>query len=157
MPTEIADDHAVIAPYGDDATSEQCHSEFKTDLYLERVSSCKFDTNDLVIIFAVLAYNLLRKMRLRDLMGIDAPVHHKAKRDRLKTLIQELMYMACQVASSGQQIKLRFGKHCRNSKLSVQFTEAYSIEPRAEITHFLDGTHVEYLYTQMLTKCNKSR
>jgi len=45
----------VIALYRDHATCEQFHSEFKTDLDLERLPSGKFDTNDLVIAFAVLA------------------------------------------------------------------------------------------------------
>jgi hypothetical protein len=36
--------------------------EFKTDLDLERLPSGKFDTNDLTVAFAVLAYNILRWM-----------------------------------------------------------------------------------------------
>ena len=113
---DVADDHAVIALYRDHATSEQFHSEFKTDLDLERLPSGKFDTNDLVMAFAVLAYNILRWMGLRGLMGKDAPVRHKAKRRRLKTVMQELMYMACRMVSSGRQLTLRFGKHCPGFK-----------------------------------------
>jgi hypothetical protein len=36
-----------------------CGSEFKTDLDIERLPSGKSDTNDLVLAFAVWAYNLL--------------------------------------------------------------------------------------------------
>ena len=113
---DVADDHCVIALYRDHATSEQFHSEFKTDLDLERLPSGKFDTNDLVMAFAVLAYNILRWMGLRGLMGKDAPIRHKAKRRRLKTVMQELMYMACRMLSSGRQLILRFGKHCPGFK-----------------------------------------
>ena len=38
----------VIALYCDHATHEQFHSEFKTDMDLERLPSGKFDTNYLV-------------------------------------------------------------------------------------------------------------
>jgi hypothetical protein len=85
--------------------------QFKTDLDLKCPPSGKLDTNDLVIAFAVMAYNILRWMGIRVLMGDDAPVRHKAKRRRLKTVMQELMYMACR-KQPGRQLNLRFGKHC---------------------------------------------
>ncbi len=122
LPPKQADDHSIIKLYCDHATSEQFHSEFKTDLDLERLPSGKFDTNDLVMAFAVLAYNMLRYMGLKGLMGKDAPVRHKAKRRRLKTVIQELMYMACRMVLSGRQLTLRFGKHCPGFKV---FTSVY--------------------------------
>jgi hypothetical protein len=112
----MADNAAVIALYRDHATSEQFHSEFKTDLDLERLPSGKFDTNDLVLAFAVLGYNILRWMGQRALLGPDAPVRHKAKRRRLKTVMQELMYMACRLVSSSRQLTLRFGQHCPGFK-----------------------------------------
>jgi hypothetical protein len=109
---DAADYAKVMALYQDHATSEQFHSEFKTDLDLERLPSGKFDTNDLVMAFAVLGYNLLRWMGQRVLLGPDAPVRHPAKRRRLKTVMQELMYMACRLVSSGRRLYLRFGQHC---------------------------------------------
>ena len=42
----------MIALYRDHATSEQFHSEFKTDLDIERLPSGKFATNALVMILA---------------------------------------------------------------------------------------------------------
>lgn len=118
----VADNAAVIDLYRGHATSEQFHSEFKTDLDLERLPSGKFDTNDLVLAFAVLGYNILRWMGQRALLGPDAPVRHKAKRRRLKTVMQELMYMACRLISSGRQRILRFGQHCPGFKA---FTTVY--------------------------------
>jgi hypothetical protein len=39
----------IIALYHDHATAEQFHSEFKTDLDIERLPSGKFATNDLIM------------------------------------------------------------------------------------------------------------
>jgi hypothetical protein len=112
MTAEQVSDARVIALYRDHATAEQFHSEFKTDLDLERLPSGKFDTNDLVMAFAVLAYNILRWMGLRGLHNDDSPVRHPAKRRRLRTVMQELMYVACRLVRSGRQLTLRFGRHC---------------------------------------------
>ena len=43
------------------------------------------------------------------LLGEVSPVRHPAKRRRIKTVIQELIYMACRVIRSGRRHKLRFG------------------------------------------------
>ena len=111
LPASVADNQQVIDLYCDHATSEQFHSEFKTDLDLERLPSGKFDTNNLVMAFATLGYNLLRWMGLR-LTHPDAPIRHSAKRRRLRTVIQELMTMACRLVHSSRQWFLRFGQHC---------------------------------------------
>jgi len=84
----------IIALYCDHATHEQFHSEFKTDMDLERLPSGKFDTNYLVCQLAAVAMNILRLMGQGALLGKDAPVRHAAKRRRIKTVMQELMYKA---------------------------------------------------------------
>jgi hypothetical protein len=53
----------VIKLYLDHGTSEQFHSEVKTDMDLERFPSGKFETNSLILQLAILAYNILRLMR----------------------------------------------------------------------------------------------
>jgi hypothetical protein len=106
------EDEKVIALYCDHATSEQFHSEFKTDLDIERLPSGKFATNDLVMACAVLAYNILRWIGLVGLLRDDAPIRHPAKRRRLKTVIQELMYVAARVVTSGRRLALKFSKSC---------------------------------------------
>lgn len=108
----VCPDADVISLYCDHATSEQFHSEFKTDLDIERLPSGKFATNDLVMACAVLAYNILRWIGLEGLTGEDAPIRHKAKRRRLKTVMQELMYVAARVISSGRQFALKFSNAC---------------------------------------------
>jgi|TARA_R110000823_G_scaffold268445_2_gene388317 hypothetical protein len=87
-----------MALYSDHATSEQFHSEFK----MERLPSGKFDTNNLVMAFATMGYHVLRWMGLR-LTGPDAPVRHRAKRRRLRTVMQEIMTVACRLVHSGRQ------------------------------------------------------
>ena len=84
----------VIDLYKDHATHEQFHSEFKTDMDLERLPSGKFDTNYLVCALAAVAMNILRLMGQNALIGKDAPVRHAAKRRRMKTVMQELMFKA---------------------------------------------------------------
>jgi len=84
LSSDMADDATIIKLYQDHATCEQYHSEFKTDLDLERLLSGKFDTSYLVMAFVVLGYNILRWIGLQGLMQQDSPVRHKAKRRRLK-------------------------------------------------------------------------
>nr|CRH06540.1 Transposase [Candidatus Magnetococcus massalia] len=102
----------VIALYKVHGTSEQFHSEFKTDLDLERLPSGKFATNTLVMGMAAFAYNILRWIGLLGLMGKDGPVRHPAKRRCLKTVIQELIYLAARLVRSGRRLRLRFGLNC---------------------------------------------
>ena len=80
--------------YADHGTSEQFHSEFKTDLDVERLPSGKFATNALVLGVSMLAYNVLRWIGQNGLLGRHSLKRHKAKRRRIKTVMQELMYVA---------------------------------------------------------------
>lgn len=84
----------IIDLYKDHATHEQFHSEFKTDMDLERLPSGKFDTNFLVCALAAVAMNILRLIGQNALIGKDAPLRHKAKRRRIKTVMQEIMFKA---------------------------------------------------------------
>ena len=97
----------IIELYKDHATSEQFHSEFKSDLDLERLPSGKFDTNDLV-----LTYNILRCIGLMGLTGPRSPIRHPAKRRRLRTVMQELMYLAARVIERRRRLKLQFSRYC---------------------------------------------
>ena len=84
----------IIDLYKDHATHEQFHSEFKTDMDLERLPSGKFDTNFLVCALAAVAMNILRLIGQNALIGEDAPLRHAAKRRRMKTVMQEIMFKA---------------------------------------------------------------
>jgi len=114
----------IIALYADHATSEQFHSELKTDLDVERLPSGKFATNALVVACAQLAYNLLRWIGQIGLLGRDAPPRRKAKRRRLRTVMQELMYVAARLIRTGRRLKLAFGwgaaQHCPSTDASTR-------------------------------------
>jgi len=87
-------DGQITALCRDHATSEQFHSEFKTDLDLERLPSGKFDTNTLVMVLATFVYNVLRWVGLAGLIGEHSPVRHSAKRRRVCTVTQALICLA---------------------------------------------------------------
>ena len=102
----------VIGRYAKHGTHEQFHSEIKTDLDLERLPSGKFDCNDLILHLGMLAYNCLRLIGQLGLTGELAPVRHPAKRRRIKTVLQELMYRAAQFICKARQRLLDFGRSC---------------------------------------------
>ncbi len=102
----------VIALYADHGPSEQFHSEFKTDLDIERLPSGKFATNALVLSSATLAYNILRWLGQTGLTGPGGPVRHPAKRRRIRTVMQELMYLAARFIETGRRLKLGFARRC---------------------------------------------
>jgi hypothetical protein len=110
------DAQAIIALYADHGTHEQFHAEFKTDLDLQRLPSGKFDTNYLVCQLAALAMDILRLMGQRGLLGPDAPVRHAAKRRRIKTVIQELIYRAGRLIETGRRLILGLGANDRAAK-----------------------------------------
>ena len=101
----------VIGLYRDHATSEQFHSELKTDLNLERLPSGKFATNDLVLCAGLFAYNLLRAIGQISLQKPDAPVKTKVTRRRVRTVIENLIWLASRLVQHARETKLRFGCH----------------------------------------------
>ena len=103
----------VIALYADHATHEQFHSEFKSDMDLERLPSGKFDTNYLVCALASVALNMLRLIGQSALTGADAPIRHGAKRRRIKTVIQEMMCKAARMIHHAGRWVLGLGANDR--------------------------------------------
>jgi len=116
LPAQPFDAKAIIALYADHGTHEQFHSEFKSDLDLERLPSGKFDTNYLVCQLAALAMNILRLMGQGGLHGPHAPVRHQAKRRRIKTVIQELIYRAARLIEHGRRLILGLGANDRAAR-----------------------------------------
>jgi len=109
----LADDpvETIIKQYHDHATSEQYHAEFKGDIDLERLPSGKFKTNQLILHCALLAYNNLRLIgQLANGSGL-IPLRKSAQRRRLKTVIQNLIYLASRVVRHARRLKLAFGRH----------------------------------------------
>jgi hypothetical protein len=111
--TSLNDDAAtIIRLYHDHATSEQFHSELKTDLGLERLPSGKFLTNELVLLLGMVAYNILRIIGQESLRTVDAPIRKQVKRRRVRSVMQDMVYLACRVVRHARGWKLSFGSHC---------------------------------------------
>ena len=103
----------VICFYHNHGTSEQYHSELKSDLDFERLASGKFATNSLLILLAMLAFNALRilgqsALKMKEVL----PRKFKVQRRRLRSVIQDLIYIACKRTRHSGSIFLKFGRHC---------------------------------------------
>jgi len=108
----VLPEEQVIRLYEEHATSEQFHSEIKTDLDMERLPSGNFATNALVLTCAGMVYNMLRIIGQFGLLGDRSPVRHPAKRRRIRTVLQELMTVAGRFIRTGRRLILRLGRHC---------------------------------------------
>lgn len=102
LPAELAEEL-----YHKHGTSEQYHSEFKSDLNMERLPSGKFSSNYGYMLFGMLAFNLLR-VTGKVLLETGQVIGKRGNRLRLRTVIQNIMYMAGQ-----------FIEHSRNKFLRV--------------------------------------
>jgi len=116
-------DQEIIELYKGHALCEQYHAEIKTDMDLERLPSGKFATNQLVMACGALVYNILRFIGQVALVNAKGIIRHEAKRRRVKTVIQELVYFAGRLISSGRRLKLRFSRHV--TAHAEAFTEIY--------------------------------
>jgi hypothetical protein len=110
------DPYEIVLLYHDHGTSEQFHSELKSDMDLERLPSGKFSSNAFVLLLGMLAYNLLRlcgQEGLRENNGnaIKYPeTKKKVQRTRIRTVILDLMYMAGRIIHSSRKFFISFGK-----------------------------------------------
>jgi hypothetical protein len=104
-------DQEIIELYKGHAVCEQYHAEVKTDMDLERLPSGKFATNRLVMACGALVYNILRFIGQVALVNAKGIIRHEAKRRRVKTVIQELVYFAGRLITTGRRLKLRFSRH----------------------------------------------
>ena len=100
----------IVEQYHRHGTSEQYHSEFKTDMDLERFPSGNFATNQLVLHCALLAYNCLRLIGQTVNESPAIPLRKTAQRRRLKTVIQNLIYLASRLVCHARRYKLAFSK-----------------------------------------------
>ena len=94
--TEMTD-REVIGLYHAHGEREQFHSEIKTDMDLKRLPSGKFETNELVLELAILAYNILRMIGQESIGRKGTETKHKVRRRRLRTVIGNMIMMASHV------------------------------------------------------------
>jgi len=110
LPESEAD---CVQLYRNHGTSEQFHSELKSDMGVERLPSGKFATNALVLNLAALSFNCLRiigqnSLRLTELL----PRTFNVARRRLRSVMQDLIHIACKVVSHANTKTLKFGRNC---------------------------------------------
>lgn len=103
----------VIDLYHAHGTSEQFHSELKTDMDVERLPSGKLCVNKIILLCAMTAYNVLRALGQAVIQRAElAPVKIKVARWRLKTVLQNLVYCAGKLVRHAGRMELQFGKIC---------------------------------------------
>jgi len=102
----------LIEIYHVRGTFEQFHSEFKTDMDLERLPSGSFSTNTRVMFLGMLAYNILRIIG-QSALGFDSYRQNFKKgtaRRRLKSVIQDLIYLACRLVRHANRWRILLGQ-----------------------------------------------
>ena len=102
-------DDAVITSYHAHGESEQYHSEIKTDMDVERLPSGKFETNELVLELALIAYNLLR------MIGQESLRHRpdqkrRVKRRRIRTVIDNIIRCASHITEHARERVMALGR-----------------------------------------------
>ena len=103
----------VIELYHAHGTSEQFHSELKTDMGLERLPSGKFATNATILLLAGVAFNLLRTIGQEAVHHPETlPITLKVKRRRLAGVMRDLIYIACKRVRHAGRVLLKFGRDC---------------------------------------------
>ena len=107
------DAQRVVELYQGHGTSEQFHSELKSDLDIERLPSEKFYVNQIVLLCGMVAFNVLRTIGQAVVsLGEHAPQRIKVSRWRLKTVLRDVIYRACRIISHAGRIALDFGRNC---------------------------------------------
>jgi hypothetical protein len=110
------DAYESILLYHDHGTSEQFHSELKSDMDLERLPSGRFSSNAFILLLGMLGYNLLRlcgqeTLREENINTKMMPDFRKvAKRRRIRTVMLDLIYMAGRIIHKSRRWFISFGK-----------------------------------------------
>lgn len=100
----------IIELYHQHGTSEQFHSELKSDMGVERLPSGKFKTNSLILTLSMLSFNVLRTIGMELLADLtDLPVKLDVARRRIKSIIMDLVLSGCKLVKGGNYLRLKFG------------------------------------------------
>ena len=123
--TNLGDsDQDIIALYHAHGECEQYHSEVKTDMDLERLPSGKFETNALILELGMIAYNILRMIGQGTIGGRAPRQKREVKRRRLRTVIGNMIMMACHVTSHARQLMLGLGRSNTWRHLFMDYCQA---------------------------------
>lgn len=117
-------ENEIIQLYHNHGTSEQFHSEIKSDLDLERLPSGHFKTNALVLQLTTLAYNILRIIGQRSIKNDSYAEKRGIKRRRLKTVIKNFITIASHIVKHARKNYIKLG---RSNFWRYKFKEIYNI------------------------------
>jgi len=110
----------VIGLYHAHGASEQFHGELKSDMDVERLPSGKFkiptlrEVGTTVLQAAMMAFNALRRIgqglvMMKDRLGLTMEV----QRLRLRSVLRDIMYLACKYVERRRQYFLKFSRNSR--------------------------------------------
>ncbi len=112
----------VIHLYKDHATSEQFHSEFKTDLDIEKLPSAKFKTNELIVAMAQLVFNMLRVIGHEALSSDLLNPKGEKSRLRIRTILLKIILFPCKLIRRNKIWTIALP---RSNPLSILFRQIY--------------------------------
>lgn len=110
----------IIELYHMHATSEQFHSEIKTDMDIERLPSGKFCTNEIVLGLGGITYNILRLIGQIN-CKLETSKKKAIERKRIKTVIKDMIMLASKLV-----------KHARKKLIKI-YKEEFQINIFKEI------------------------
>ncbi len=99
-------DGEILELYRVRGTSEQFHSEFKSEVDMERLPSGKFKVNSLFMLMGMLTYNMLRVIA-QDMVLEKALGLKKASRRRIKTVMNSVIFLSCRLAKGARTLRLK--------------------------------------------------
>lgn len=105
----------IIELYHLHATSEQFHSEIKTDMDIERLPSGKFSTNEIVLGLGGMVYNILRLIGQIN-CKLETSKKRAIERKRIKTVIKDMIMLASKLV-----------KHARKKIIKI-YKEEFQID-----------------------------
>jgi len=121
LPKDKYEPHHIVELYKDHATCEQFHSEFKTDLDVERMPSSKFNTNDLWIHIVQITFNILRLIGEKTIEICQL----KIIRQRLRTVILKIIYAPCWFTRKNKKWTIFLPRSHPTAKYFMQLHDAF--------------------------------
>lgn len=99
----------IIELYHMHATSEQFHSEIKTDMDIERLPSGKFCTNEIVLGLGGITYNILRIIGQIN-CKLETSPKRAIERKRIKSVIKDMIMLASKLVKHARKKVIKIYK-----------------------------------------------
>ena len=118
-----ATEEEIIELYHSHATSEQFHSEIKTDMDIERLPSGKFATNEIVLGLGGMVYNILRLIGQIN-CKLETSQKRAIERKRIKSVIKDMIMLASKLIKHARKKIIKIYKE--ENQIST-FREIYEL------------------------------